>query len=265
MSHSNAETAPGPIRVLHLTDLHLTGDPASVVMGVPTEPSFKAVLAALHNEPSPDLLLLTGDLTHDDPRGLERLRLLLDAPLKCPALLTAGNHDDSRALESATLPGDWQANASLSVGNWHILTVDTSIPGRVHGHLPGPTLDRIEQAARKHSDAYILLALHHPPVSVGTAWLDRIALDNGAELLARLEALTNIRAIVFGHAHQAFDSRQGKLKLLGTPSTCAQFLPGASDFALDTNASPGGRWLDLYSDGRIDTEVFRVPFTSVRQ
>jgi Icc protein len=48
------------------------------------------------------------------------------------------------------------------------------------------------------------------------------------------------------------------LRLLSTPSTCAQFRPGSDSFAIDERP-PGYRWLDLRADGRLDTEVVWLP------
>ena len=68
-------------------------------------------------------------------------------------------------------------------------------------------------------------AVHHPPVPVGSPWIDALGLRNAAELLARLERFPNVRVVVSGHVHQAFDTRRGALRLLTTLSTCAQFTP----------------------------------------
>lgn len=46
-------------------------------------------------------------------------------------------------------------------------------------------------------------------------------------------------------------------RLLGAPSTCVQFLPGAAHCAVDTRPA-GYRWLDLHDDGRIDSGVRRL-------
>ena len=50
------------------------------------------------------------------------------------------------------------------------------------------------------------------------------------------------------------DRTRNRVRFLSTPSTCAQFLPGSEFFALD-DRPPGMRWIELYDDGRIETEV----------
>jgi Icc protein len=45
--------------------------------------------------------------------------------------------------------------------------------------------------------------------------------------------------------------------LLATPSTCAQFLPLAADFSVDSRP-PAYRRMTLHPDGTLDTEVVWV-------
>jgi Icc protein len=61
----------------------------------------------------------------------------------------------------------------------------------------------------------------------------------------------------WGHVHQSFDRRRHGVRLLGTPSTCAQFLPLSNEFAVDARP-PAYRRLILRCDGTIETEVVWV-------
>jgi Icc protein len=47
--------------------------------------------------------------------------------------------------------------------------------------------------------------------------------------------------------------------MLGTPSTCFQFLPRAERSDVDPGLGPAWRWLELLPDGRIDTRVHYLP------
>ena len=66
-----------------------------------------------------------------------------------------------------------------------------------------------------------------------------------------------MRAIAWGHVHQSFDGLRHGVRLLATPSTCAQFLPNADNFAVDRRP-PGYRTLELRADGTLLTEVVWV-------
>ncbi len=103
----------------------------------------------------------------------------------------------------------------------------------------------------------VLVCLHHHPVPIGSDWLDQIGLANAADFFRIIDASREVRAIVWGHVHQAFDGLRRGVRLLATPSTCAQFLPHSHDFAIDARP-PAFRTLELHADGRILTDVHWV-------
>ena len=59
------------------------------------------------------------------------------------------------------------------------------------------------------------------------------------------------------HYTKLYDLHQG-IRFLATPSTCIQFMPLSRDFSLDV-AGPGWRYLQLHPDGRLATQVWRLP------
>ncbi len=74
----------------------------------------------------------------------------------------------------------------------------------------------------------------------------------------------HVRAVVWGHVHQAFDGKRGDVRLLATPSTGAQFLPKSDRYAVDA-APPAYRSFELHADGRIDSQVHWVESAQLRQ
>jgi Icc protein len=110
---------------------------------------------------------------------------------------------------------------------------------------------------RAHADRPCLVALHHHPVPMQSAWLDRLALEQPAALLAIVDACPNVKAVIWGHVHQAFEAARNGVRLLGSPSTCMQFKPHCETFTLDTQP-PGYRWLRLADDGSITSGIRRL-------
>ncbi|MGZ5008236.1 MAG: phosphodiesterase, partial [Methylobacter sp.] len=47
-------------------------------------------------------------------------------------------------------------------------------------------------------------------------------------------------------------------RVLGAPSTCFQFTPETDEFSV-SNTAPGYRLIELYADGRVESEVIRLP------
>jgi Icc protein len=246
------------IRVVQLTDNHLYADPQGTLLGVNTEQSMIEVmaLARRHHWPA-DLVLATGDLVHDgSPEGYRRLLEHLEA-LETPVYCLPGNHDEGEALTRILNRGPvcWQDH--LQLGTWQFCFLDSTVPGSEGGHLRASELGRLRENLAAHPGTHALVCLHHQPVTVGSAWLDTMAVDNGEEFLRLLEDFHQVKGVLWGHVHQDFVATHRGIQLLATPSTCVQFLPGSRDFAVDPTP-PGYRWLELHADGRIETGVERL-------
>lgn len=246
-----------PVRLLQLTDLHLFADSGGQLLGITTRDSFEAVLAlALSSPEAADALILTGDLVHDESAGGYRyLRETLkrtDVPHYC----IGGNHDE-RTLMAEHLGSAAMGPVALRrLDAWNLIFLDSSEPGRDGGRL---TAAQIEQLGDLLADnkAPAMIFLHHHPVPIHSAWMDTMGVENGAELIALCDANPQVKAILFGHVHQSVSLRRGGCHILGTPSTCFQFMPGSRDFAIDDTA-PGYRELKLYPDGRFSSRVVRL-------
>jgi Icc protein len=246
---------PGPLRVLQVTDLHLRADVAGELYGVTTDASFRAVLARAMADAAwqPEVVLVTGDLAEDpEPRVYERLRAEL-MRLRVPVLCLPGNHDDPGLMRRALAGGNVSVCATHAAAGWRFVLLDSVLPGEPGGELASEELTRLarELAATR---AWTFVSVHHQPVPVGSPWLDAVGLRNGAELLGLAARHPHLRGIAWGHVHQAFEAQQGELRLLATPSTCAQFMPGTEHCVMDTRP-PAFRRLDLGPDGSIATEV----------
>jgi Icc protein len=100
----------------------------------------------------------------------------------------------------------------------------------------------------------VLVAMHHHPLPMGSAWLDGVALRDADAFWDIIGEHENVRAVVCGHVHQQSERLHNGVLFVSTPSTCAQFLPKSEFFALDERPA-AARWLELHPDGRIETEV----------
>ncbi|MEY6432624.1 metallophosphoesterase [Thioalkalicoccus limnaeus] len=246
------------LRVVQVTDTHLLADPNGGLLGLCTRTAFESVLdLMLSRFGLPDILLLSGDLVHDESlAGYRYLAGRLRA-LGVPFYAIPGNHDDADRM-AAVLDADAASPMrALEIGGWQWLLLDSAVSGCAGGRLDPGQVGALDEALSRCA-LPALIGLHHHPVPVGSRWLDDIGLANGSELMALIERHRHVKAVLWGHVHQEFRGRQGDCLLLGSPSTCVQFAPGTERFALD-RSSPGFRWLVLYADGRIETGVERLP------
>ena len=114
------------------------------------------------------------------------------------------------------------------------------------------------------SRAHTMVCLHHHPIDMDSRWLDTVGLANADEFWRIIDAHAHVRAIAWGHVHQAYDGVRGGVRLFATPSTGAQFLPKSERYAVDTRP-PAYRRFRLLADGRIESEVRWVDSLRVRQ
>lgn len=245
-------------RVIQLSDTHLFADSEQLLLGMPTAQSLVSVLGAVR-QLQPDLLLLTGDLSQDETaQSYERLRDLV-TPLGIPAHWLAGNHDQpmlmAETLESAAISGE----KLFQHHGWNFILLNSAQSGCVEGHLAPETLSDLERQLQQLPPQPTLVGLHHPPCSIGSNWMDQISLRQPEAFRAVIERHPQVKLVLFGHIHQAFELTQAGVQYLGCPSTCVQFKPENAVFAIDKQ-QPGFRLLDLYPDGRFETQIKRVNY-----
>lgn len=249
-----------PVRVVQITDLHLRNRPeARLDWGlsrtfVRPETTLAEVLDEIaYGVPSVNLVLATGDLAQDpSPAVYERLARTLSTAA-CPVQCLPGNHDHDDLLQEI-LGRHSLTSRVVALGDWVVILLNSTHPGRDSGNLRREELDLLEQALRRHPASHVLVALHHHPVPVGSAWLDRIGLANAREFFEILDVYRQVRGVVFGHIHQDFVGHRNGVLMLGSPSTCVQFTPAAARLQID-ELPPAYRWLELHRDGRIDTGI----------
>jgi Icc protein len=248
---------PAPFTVLQITDLHLLAEPGARLLGVDTALSLDAVLTAALAEQQPAALLVTGDIAHNPtPAAYARTRTLIGQHFQGEVLWLAGNHDHGAMLAERA------PRVELRLGDWQILTLDTHRDDVTAGGVAPAELQRLSDCLACSTARHVLVVGHHPPLPVGTSWLDRDSISNGSELLALLSADGRVRAYACGHVHQENALQHADIAVLTTPSTCFQFVPGTQRFTVDATP-PGWRWLELGHDGTLRTRVGRATHFAV--
>lgn len=226
---------PSTITVAQISDSHLKREPGAGE-GSADEMLRRAV--ALVADAKPDVLLLTGDIADDgSTEAYERVAQAVSG-LGVPVLATAGNHDDPVAVAA-----DFGASDELLIGGWRLLLVDTTIPATEHGRV-----DVTDVMVRLGPDEGVptLLALHHPPITTSThPWM---RLEGGTELAAALTARGDVRVVVSGHLHEAFNVVLGGVSYIGCSSSFYSIKHRNKQFILD-GGHVGALALTLASNG----------------
>ncbi|MEU5315496.1 metallophosphoesterase [Streptomyces sp. NPDC021056] len=204
------------MRILHLSDTHLERTDAPNKHGVNAHDSLRLMLAELRHVQGVDAIVVTGDLADDGTveaytavREMfgEFAQRLGGAPVFC----TTGNHDEreafaevlgsghpepGRVLESA----EGERAAVSMVAGWRFVTLDSLVPGKVHGQLGVAQLDWLRDVLATPSPNGTVLAFHHPPFALDNPLQQLFGLRNPADLAAAVRG-TDVKVILTGHFH----------------------------------------------------------------
>lgn len=248
-----------PLRILQLSDPHVFSNPTAELVGVNTQTSLQRVVEYLIREHERfDLALLTGDLSHDyQARSYEVIAEIL-APLHIPAYCLPGNHDDFALMQQVYPLHTLSYRPHILLRDWQIIMLNSAQPKRVEGYLAESELAFLRDCLQSYPDHFAIIALHHQPVPVGSAWIDRVGLTNPQAFWDVLRDFPHVRLVAFGHVHQAFQEEVQRIRCCSAPSTSIQFYPDSNDFRLQ-GIPQGFRWYELNADGTFDTAVVRLP------
>jgi len=199
-------------------------------------------------------VVITGDLIQDDSaEAYDRFRDLL-LPLNMRMHCVPGNHDVRELMRRVCCVPPFSYCATEEIGDWLLIGLDSCIADDAGGELTRQELERLSDTVTHSAAKHVMVFLHHPPIPMGSAWLDTVGLRNGDEFLRRAQSLNRVRLAIFGHVHQAYDAEHEGVRIVATPSTCRQFMPGSDEFAVD-DQPPAYRRITLRADGSNDAEL----------
>ena len=253
------------VRILQLTDLHVFSEPHTRLKNIPTRECLQDVADFIRNESIEfDHLVITGDHTHDEQTvSYQAVRDILcdwmDKLWQVP-----GNHDDRAILKHVfhdrTLNESTdRVNFEFSANGWLCLGLDTHVPGEVYGNIDEAQIEWIRARMQSHSNPPTILFMHHPPVILGSPWMDQIGL-HGMDLLQQLICQTSqIQLVCCGHVHHESTNQIQACRVVTTPSTGIQFSP-AGDTPNFVSGPPGFRIVEI-TDSGVHTFVKYLPKT----
>ncbi|HUJ99051.1 MAG TPA: metallophosphoesterase [Stellaceae bacterium] len=192
------------MKLIQLTDIHLT-TPGQTIGGRDPNANFDSALAhALAQHPDLEAMVITGDLSDwGDRADYERLRERI-AALPVTVHLAIGNHDDRATFlqvfpELADADGHVQKRFALSRGTG--VVIDTWGPGSHAGFFCARRCAWLD-ATLAAADAPVFLFMHHHPVPTHVAPIDQMMLRDADAFGAVVAAHRHrIAHIFFGHCH----------------------------------------------------------------
>jgi Icc protein len=247
--------------LVQLSDPHVGADWG---YGDPAAKLAAAVESVRELVPSPDAVLISGDLAeHGAADEYERVRELAGR-LAAPLHVLPGNHDDRAALRRHFgLPG---ADAepvqyAVELGPLRLVVLDSTRPGEDRGELDADRLAWLETTLAAAPGVPTLLALHHPPLVTGISAHDEYGLPpaDRRALGKVVEAHPQVRRIVAGHVHRTVYAELGGRSVLAAPSTYVQARLEFGAEEIRFSDDPAGFVVHALLDGELVSHVQPVP------
>ncbi|MBU2582234.1 MAG: metallophosphoesterase [Alphaproteobacteria bacterium] len=202
------------MRIAQITDTHLTAEvPAR------TENLRRCVAQINSLNPLPDLVVHTGDVTHNGtPEEYETARKLLDL-LAAPFVVLAGNKDKRPAMFEAFsqrgIPRSEFAFVQYALDQFEvrIVCLDTVSENSNKGDLCSMRLEDLEALLSAAPDTPTAIFMHHPPFEVSTIpdpfqFERRESVSGFLDIIARHQ---QVRRIYCGHVHRPYEASAGRV------------------------------------------------------
>jgi 3',5'-cyclic AMP phosphodiesterase CpdA len=194
------------MKLIHITDTHFVC-PGQRLFGLDPQARLDAAVDDINtHHANADLVVLTGDLAHwGEVPAYAALRRSLDR-LAPPYVPLIGNHDDRAALRaefpSAPVDANGFIQGRIDTPVGRLLFLDTNQPGTHAGWYCERRQAWLANELASSATA-LFLFMHHPPLELGLAAMDRIGLahrDIVAEIVRPHRH--RVRHLFFGHVHR---------------------------------------------------------------
>lgn len=239
------------MRILHLSDTHLTRTPGPDSDGVDTRESLRRILHDCREVPYLDVVVVTGDIADDGSHEAYTDALELVGAFarqrRISAIFSTGNHDERAAFTAVLGSGHFDAGgreqpedqiggadgaraAVTLVSGYRIVTLDSLVPGKGYGQISKAQLAWLRNVLAEPAPNGTVLAFHHPPIVVpGVAVQDALGLHNGQDLTDTISG-TDVRLMLCGHFHLQLFGMLGPVPVWVTPGVVTR---------IDLTATPG--------------------------
>ena len=235
---------------IQISDTHLFADPGARLWNVAPDPRLDAVVARLRAvAPDPEFVIVTGDCSADrTAASYERLHEKM-ALLSPRVYYLPGNHDDAPfmagRLAARELGRFEKFTQTFDACGWRFILLDSAVAGEDGGCIGDDQRDWLRAQLARDPKMPAIVAVHHNPLPVGSAWLDTMTISDAPALLAILDTSPNVKLVLFGHVHQEIEVHRGHTVYASAPSTFFQFKPRSDQFGRDESRADGARVIGI--------------------
>ncbi len=216
--------------IAQMSDPHLTREGVKTFDGThDSVASTRAAIAHINRiSPRPDIILVTGDVTHNGlPEEYALARELLSS-LHAPFFVIPGNHDD-RALMAMTFGPMGAMPASCGESEFlhytiedhpvRMIALDTTMPGEARGRLCPRRTAWLAARLAEAPERPTLIFMHHPPMRTGIRIMDDMRCFESEGFADLLDTYSNVELVLCGHIHRFASTVWQRHSVITAPST----------------------------------------------
>ena len=245
------------IRIAQITDAHIFEDPHTRFEGCDTRASIEAVLAEIQSLGNIDLIVATGDMSMDGGFVSYRFLNSLFSGCDIPVLAVPGNHDKPGVASQASNFYFFTSTVKRDFGSWRFHFLNTKKDGHERGEIDSKGLAELSQNIFSAGKKPQIIFMHHPPLNVGSAWLDDMKLENSSDFWQIVSQSSNIKGVFCGHVHQDNELSRNGMPVITTPSTCVQFKRHSRVYQIE-RLQPGFRIIEALDDETCSHHLVRL-------
>ena len=199
------------IRIVHLSDIH--------VSDAHFLPDVAGKVVDSINEIAPDIVVVTGDLTHNgyypEFAGAKELIDRIDCENK---VIVPGNHD-SRSVGYLLFEDLFGARSSCHASSGvTVVGVDSSQPDIDDGHVGRERYDGIAKSFE--TDDFKVFALHHHLIPVPMTGREEEILVDSGDVLELLDSC-GVNLVLCGHRHVPYVWRLNEMFVVNAGTACS--------------------------------------------
>ena len=234
--------------IAHLSDTHISAPGQKTCAVAEMDAHLRRCVESLNTMvPRPDVVLLSGDVTHGGTEAETHHAAEILSRLAMPLFIVPGNHDDREILSgifpAGICPLDDNGFADYVVEGFpvRIIALDSLDAGKAGGRIDALRLDWLQSRLDEDAETPTVLFSHHPPLNLGVPETDEDGY-RGAERLGEIIACSsNVERFLCGHVHLHTHTRWSGTVVTTAPSVGMQLAldltqAGASRFLLSDPA-----------------------------
>ena len=217
-------------QIVQITDTHIDGPDKLLYGKVDTAQHLAQSVQEINAmQPQPDVVLITGDLVEIPSEASYEHFASLIAPLRAPAYLLPGNHDDPQfMLEMFGDTGQFPAvhptlQYAIEEFPVRILALNSHFQG---SELPDFSTHRLQwlEETLEESERPTLIAIHHPPMKTGIGFIDMVGAQWYAGIRDVISKHPQVQLVICGHGHTDLIGRIGTAPVYMAGSTAHQLI-----------------------------------------